>query len=312
MNQLIVTESAMNAKARLLTAVVLTASITACTEEPAPPAPEEHRQAIKEWRAGRVAELTAPDGWLTIIGLYWLEPGRHTVGAGEDNDFVLEASGLPGRLGTFVLTGNGLRFDAAPGASVTVDGEPVESVRVAPDTQGEPTRLAAGSIRLYAIERADRLGIRARDLDHPRRQGFPGLEYFPIDTDWRMRADFRPHEPPRDETIVNILGMETTMRSPGALVFEHKGKEHRLDTYADPDDEKLFVMFADRTNMHETYGGGRYIYVPRPESGETVIDFNKAYNPPCVFTELATCPLPPSQNRLPFRIPAGEKDFGGH
>lgn len=302
----------MNAKARMLSAVVLSASMTACTGEPAPPAPGEHREAIKAWRAERVAKLTAPDGWLTIIGLYWLEPGRQTVGAAGDNDFVLEASGMPERLGTFVLTGDELRFDAAPGASVTVDGEPVDSVGVVPDTEGEPTRLTAGSIRLYAIERAGRLAIRARDLEHPRRREFPGLEYFPIDTDWRMRAEFRPYEPPHEETIVNILGMETTMRSPGALVFEHKGKTRRLDTYADPDDEELFVMFADRTNMHTTYGGGRYIYVPRPENGETVIDFNKAYNPPCVFTELATCPLPPSQNRLRFRVTAGEKDFGKH
>ena len=112
--------------------------------------------------------------------------------------------------------------------------------------------------------------------------------------------------------ITNVLGMESAETSPGAVVFEVDGHGYRLDAITEKGEPKLFVIIADKTSGKGTYPAGRYLYVDPPgSSGEMVIDFNKAYSPPCAFTKFATCPLPPRQNRLPFPIEAGEK-YGGH
>jgi uncharacterized protein (DUF1684 family) len=172
--------------------------------------------------------------------------------------------------------------------------------------------LASGTLRFFVIERAGRLGVRVRDLNSPRRLGFQGLSYFPVSTRWVFDARFEPYQPVRHIRIVNILGMEVEMLSPGAVVFASHGREWRLDTVLeDPADTELFIMFADATGGHETYGGGRFLYIPLPAGGRARLDFNEAHNPPCALSDFATCPLPPPQNRLELRIEAGEKAYAG-
>jgi uncharacterized protein len=190
--------------------------------------------------------------------------------------------------------------------------QPVTRVALAPDTSGEPTVLSIGTLTFYVIDREGRLGVRLKDSAAPARTGFQGLDYFPIDSDWRFTAQFVPYEPQKRIPILNVLGMQAEMISPGALVFESQGKEYRLDPVLEEGTTDWFVMLADETSGHETYGAGRYLYVTPPEDGRTVIDFNKAYNPPCAFSSFATCPLPPPQNRLPLSITAGEKTYGSH
>ena len=273
---------------------------------------ESEQTAIARWRAARVESLTSDNGWLTLTGLFWLKEGDNTFGRAPGNSLVLDNAALADTAGSFVLTGHGVRFRARPGSGVTHDGQPVTDLDLAPDASGHPTMLSSGALRFYVIERAGNLGVRVRDLDNPHRSGFRGLEYFPVSTDWVVNAHFERYQPVHHIKIINILGMELEMESPGAVVFEKDGHEWRLDTVLEePGDDELFIMFADATSGHETYGAGRFLYIPIPSGATVPVDFNKAYNPPCALNEFATCPLPPWQNRLKLRVTAGEKKYAG-
>ena len=272
------------------------------------------RADIEHWRAARVAELTNETGWLSLVGLFWLSPGENTFGRAPSNTLVLDNPNLADTAGTFILTGDKVTFTAKPGSGITHGGQPVSTIELVSDAKESPTVVSSGSLRFFIIERAGKLGVRVRDLASPMRRDFKGLQYFPIATDWVFAARFEPYEPQRHIKIVNILGLEEDMVSPGAVVFTRKGQEVRLDTVLDgPDATDLFIMFADATSGHATYGAGRFLHAPFATHGQTVVDFNKAYNPPCAFNNFATCPLPPYQNRLKLEITAGEKTYaGGH
>src|SRR5215472_4163896 len=268
--------------------------------------------AIARWRAERVESLTSDNGWLTLTGLFWLKEGDNTFGRAPGNSLVLDNAALADTAGSFVLKGNDVRFRARPGGGVTHDGQPVTDIDLAPDASGHPTVLSSGALRFYLIERAGNLGVRVRDLDNPHRSGFRGLEYFPVSTDWLVNARFERYQPAHHIKIINILGMELEMDSPGAVVFNKDGHEWRLDTVLEePGDEELFIMFADATSGHATYGAGRFLYIPIPSGATVPVDFNKAYNPPCALNEFTTCPLPPWQNRLKLAVTAGEKKYAG-
>lgn len=265
---------------------------------------------LDQWRKERIERLTSETGWLTLVGLYWLKPGDNTFGRAAGNRVVLDHPSLAATAGTFTVKNGTVTFTTQPGATVTHDGKPVTSIAMTPDTAGEPTTLASGSLRFFVIERVGKLGVRVRDVDHPARKHFQGIEYFPPSDDWIISARFEPYPPGRRIPILNILGMTDQMVTPGAVVFTKNGREYRLDTILEaPDDQELFVMFADATTARETYGAGRFMYIPMPRDGRVTIDFNRAYNPPCAFNEFATCPLPPAQNRLALRVDAGEKKY---
>jgi uncharacterized protein (DUF1684 family) len=273
---------------------------------------ESEQAAIARWRSERVESLTSDNGWLTLAGLFWLKEGENTFGRGSGNSLVLDNAALADTAGAFLLSGHQVRFRARPDSGVTHDGRPVTELDLAPDTSGHPTVLECGALRFYVIERAGNLGVRARDLDNPHRSGFRGLEYFPVSTGWVVNARFERYQPAHHLRIVNILGMELEMESPGAVLFARDGREWRLDTVLEePGDRELFIMFADATSGHETYGAGRFLYIPIPTGATVPIDFNKAYNPPCALNEFATCPLPPWQNRLKLKVTAGEKKYAG-
>jgi uncharacterized protein len=266
---------------------------------------------LEQWQEQRVKNLTSETGWLTLVGLYWLREGHNTFGRAKSNRITLDHSALPDTLGTFTVQDGTVTFAAKSAATaVTHDDKRVTSIVMTPDTAGEPTTLASGSLRFYVIERAGRLGVRVRDVDHPARKNFRGIESFPPSEDWVVNARFEPYSADRRIPIVNVLGMTDQMLTPGAIVFTKNGREWRLDTILEaPDEDSLFVMFADTTSARETYGAGRFMYIPLPRDGRVTVDFNRAYNPPCAFNEFATCPLPPPQNRLSMRVDAGEKKY---
>jgi uncharacterized protein len=274
------------------------------------PTAQAEQQTIDAWRARRVAALTSDSGWLTLVGLYWLHEGDNSFGRDAGNALVLDNPALPGRCGTFVLRGHSVRFSAASGSPVKHAGQPVDSLELTADTAGDPTVLEVGSLRFFVIERAGNLGVRVRDLSNPHRTGFQGFSYFPVSTAWVFDARFEAYQPVHHIRIINILGMEQEYVSPGAVVFVKDGREWRLDTVLEqPGDQELFIMFADATSGHESYGAGRFLYVPLPTAGRTRLDFNESYNPPCALNDFATCPLPPPQNRLQLRVEAGEKTY---
>jgi uncharacterized protein (DUF1684 family) len=266
--------------------------------------------SIEHWRQERLTSLTSDNGWLTLVALFWLKEGDNSFGRAASNTLVLDNPALAPEAGSFVMTGHQVRFVARPAGGVTHDGRAVGSLDLTADSAGDPTVLASGSLRFYVIERAGNLGVRVRDLNNPRRLQFRGLSYFPVSTDWVFDARFVPYQPARHIRIVNILGMEEELLSPGAVVFTKGGREWRLDTVIEqPGDQELFIMFADATSGHETYGAGRFLYIPLPAQGRARLDFNRAYNPPCALNDFATCPLPPPQNRLKLRVDAGEKTY---
>jgi len=269
---------------------------------------------VRQWRETRVAELTGEHGWLSLVGLLWLDKGDNSFGRARSNRLVLNHPALAPSAGTFALDSRGIRFTARPSSGITHAGVPVTTLDMVPDSVGEPTVISSGSLRIWIIGRSGKLGVRVRDVDNPRRRNFKPIEYYPIDPAWVFQARFEPYEPHRHIRIVNILGLDEEMDCPGALVFNKDGRQWRLDAVLeDPHDQTLFVMFADRTNGQGTYGGGRFMRVPLPAQGATRVDFNQAYNPPCAFNDFATCPLPPEQNKLALSVESGEKVWGnGH
>lgn len=276
------------------------------------PAEDEtaYRQEIEEWRAERVERLRAEGGWLSLAGLHWLPEGESSIGSEPVADVVLPAS-APARVGTVVRQGETVTLEVAPGVEATHQGEPVRRVEMVSDAaagEREPTVVELGTLTLQVIERGERVGLRVKDSEAPSRTGFAGIESYPIDPRWRLAARFEPYDPPREIEVDDYAGGTQTSTMAGAVVFDVDGATHRLDAL-DAGDE-LFLIFADRTSGDTTYGGGRYLYAAKPAPGEpAIVDFNKAYNPPCVFTPYATCPLPPRQNRLDVPIEAGEKSY---
>jgi uncharacterized protein len=288
---------------------VLLPTLLAAHLAPTPPSDPAYRSEIETWRAARLARLKAPDGWPSVVGLYWLEEGVNTFGSAKDNAIVLPGS-APAHMGSILLRNGRATLEVLPGIDLTADDERVSRSRLlASDASKSATQLRYGTLLFYLIERAGRLGVRVKDSQSEARREFHGLEYFPIDPSWRLEARFEPYDPPKSISVPNVLGHDDSEKSPGALVFERNGQTHRLDPVLERGETDYFVIFADATNGKETYGAGRFLYVKPPVNGKTVIDFNKSYNPPCVFTDYATCPLPPPQNRLKVRVEAGEKEY---
>lgn len=280
-----------------------------CARAPQQIDSQAYAREIAQWREKRLASLTSESGWLSLIGLFWLKEGKNTFGSEAANDIVIPK--VPPRAGEFVLADGVVTFRTEHAKTFIVDGAPISSVELKNDLDEQPTIVRVGSLSFQIIKREDRLGVRVRDRDNPDRANFRGLEYFPADPKWRIQARFEPYNPPRRVPILNVLNMETDEPSPGAVAFEVGGKTYRLDAITEKGNPQYFMIFADDTRGKETYGAGRYLYVDPPDANNRiVIDFNKAYSPPCAFTNFATCPLPPQQNILPVAIEAGEKFKG--
>ncbi|TAE22691.1 MAG: DUF1684 domain-containing protein [Cytophagales bacterium] len=277
-----------------------------------------YKAEIEQWHKARIASLKSESGWLNLAGLFWLNEGNNTVGSDTDNDLVFPPGKAPARLGTIRLTDGTVAFEGVAGADIRADGQPVSPAQTLfrPD-QTKPVTLSYGSLRWFVIKRGNRYAIRLRDLESPFLQAFKGIDRFPTDETYRVQARLEAPTAPTRRTaptipILDVTGQTSQQPLVGTLVFELAGKTHRLDAVAEG--EKLFILFADETNAHDTYGSGRFLYANRPpgRDGLVTLDFNQSINPPCAFTPFATCPLPPKQNRLAVAIKAGEKRFGDH
>jgi hypothetical protein len=290
----------MNRIATLLFASVLAGSAVAATDA--------LTEQTLTWRAERLQRLQKPDGWLTLVGLHWLAPGRATLGTAADNDIVLAIG--PPHLGSIVLDGKTVTLSLAKDAEATIgDGVARESVLL-PDSSGAPTLVAFTRGSFVLIERSGRFGLRVKDPEAKTRIGFVGIDYFDVAPEWRFEARFEAHPPGRTIDIATVIDTLEPMANPGVVVFEKDGQTYRLEAI-DEGDGELFLIFADRTNGKLTYGPGRFLYASKPVDGRTVVDFNRSYNPPCAFNAYSTCPLPPPENRLPLSIVAGEKKYRG-
>jgi len=275
----------------------------------------DYTHEIEQWRAKRTANLTSPTGWLSLIGLEWLQEGANRVGSASDNDIVLKAG--PAHLGVVTLGKDGaLHIALDDKAGATIDGKSVREATLIDDMhagEATPTTVAFGSANFYVIERDGRKALRVKDSDAETRKDFLGIDYFPIDPSWRVVADWVPFDPPHKLEIGSVIGTIDKVDVPGKAVFQRNGHTFELLPYQEEPGGELFFVLADRTSGKETYGAARFLYAALPKDGKVVLDFNKAYNPPCAFTPFATCPLAPPENRLDVAVTAGEKKYrGGH
>ena len=276
---------------------------------------DSYKHSIEQWQAGRVERLTAPDGWLSLIGLEWLKDGTNRVGSAADNDIVLSAG--PAHLGVVTLAHDGsMRIALDKDSGATIDGKAVTEAALVDDlhagADAAPTRVSFGTASFYVIDRDGRKGLRVKDTEAPTRKHFVGIDAFPIDPSWRIEATWVPAAPGETLEMGSVIGTIDKYPVPGRLEFTRDGRHFEiLPVIEEPGDAQYFVVFADRTSGKETYGAARFLYVDPPKDGKVVLDFNKAYNPPCAFTPFATCPLAPPENRLDLRVTAGEKNYRG-
>jgi len=271
--------------------------------------PEDYRQEIDDWHNKRIENLTKSDGWLSLAGLYWLKEGENKFGSDPSNDIVFPEK-APAFIGSIFLEGEVVTTKMNPGIGINIDSTLTEEIIMKHDQTDNSTILKLGTFKWYVIKRSKGLGIRLKDSENILIKNFEGIKTYPIDPEWKIKAKFVAYNPPKIILIPNILGTIDESESPGYLEFEIAGNLYRLDAI-DAGDE-FYMIFGDETNGEETYGAGRFLYVNKPDSiGITYIDFNKTYNPPCVFTKYATCPLPPKQNMLKVEITAGEKNYEG-
>jgi uncharacterized protein (DUF1684 family) len=269
-----------------------------------------YEEDLNAERSARVQRLTAPDGWLSLIGLHFLAACDNTLGSAADNQIVLAAG--PARLGNVAVDASGrARLQVTPGVDVRVNGAPVLATELGDGRTGRPVTVTCGTVSFFVIERGGRLALRVRDTESRRRQQFAGIEYYPTDPTWRIEAAWEPYERPREVPIKNILGQESKALVLGRAVFTRGGHTIGLLPLQESPDDPLFFVISDLTSGEETYAAARFVYADPPRDGRVVLDFNRAINPPCAFTPFATCPLPPKENEMPIAVTAGEKVYRG-
>lgn len=272
--------------------------------------PSESRYVAEtlQWRQDSEARLKADEGWLTVAGLYWLKEGENRAGTEEANPIVLPAGSAPAFIGTFRKSGARIEFEAARGVAVTHEGKPVGKLTLQSDAGGaQPDRLAVRDLTMFVIKRGERYAIRLRDKNSKMRREFTHRTWFPVKEEYRIRAKWQPYNPAKSLPVPNILGETEREPCPGVAIFQWHGVEYRLEPVLE--DGRLFFIFKDRTAGKKTYPAGRFLYSDVGADGSVILDFNRAYNPPCAFTPYATCPLPPKQNQLPVEIEAGELTY---
>ncbi|MFZ5904210.1 MAG: DUF1684 domain-containing protein [Chloroflexota bacterium] len=272
---------------------------------------ETYEETVLKYRAEREARLRDNErSWLALAGLYWLAEGSNTFGTDPYSDIQIEGEEIPPKAGSFEYKDGVVTLKVSDGANITCNGEPVKTKVLHNDRHESPDFIEIASLTLLVIQRGPNSLIRVWDKAHPARRNFTGLKHYPVKPAYRIAARFVPYEPVRVLRIRDVIGEEYDVEFPGYAIFHLDGRECRLE--AEKTEDGLFFNFYDPTNGNGSYPGGRFLDTDPPVDREVVLDFNKARNPPCAYTDYATCPLPPSQNRLPVRIPAGEMIYRHH
>jgi uncharacterized protein len=273
-------------------------------ENPQPSAPDAaYVQSFDKWKADLVDDLKT--NWLSLAGLFWLKPGENSFGSDASNAVVFPKG--PAHAGVFDLQATDVMVKFAPDTHATIDGKPVTTAKLQPDTSGSPTVVELGSLRIKVIVRGQRIGIRLKDVDSEEVKNYRGPTFFPLDLSYRVTASWIPSDGKKTVDVPNVLGDTTPTTVAGTVVFKINGQEVRLTALGGNASKGLSFVLNDLTSKTDTYPGGRFLETDPVVNGTVVIDFNRAYNPPCAVTPYATCPLAPKENRLAVAIPAGEK-----
>lgn len=273
---------------------------------------DEYITEIEQWQQLRIDSLKGHTGFLNLAGLFWISGEVSSIGSDSVNTFIFPAKAVA-QLGAILIMNDSLWFVQDESRQVTINGDS-EADTTLIFVEGEINlTMTSGDLHWFIIKRGTTYGIRLKDYKHPLLTSFNNIDNFPIDAKWRVSATWELYKEPKVVTVHNQVGMDLELNAPGALHFELEGKPYALEPIGSVNDKSYFVMIFDKTSGHGTYGSGRYInVVPPDENGKTYIDFNKAYNPPCAYTEFATCLFPHKANRLPLRVEAGEQYSGSH
>jgi uncharacterized protein (DUF1684 family) len=295
----------MKVPLRFISLLVISGLVAACSAE-AEFDLAAYEAEIEQFRAERAEYLVGPDGFVNLVGLYWLEKDRYRIGSAADNDIVFPEAAAQ-NIGELRVTQDGVLLVAEPGVEILHEGEPVSEILLAEDTTESPVTVMHRSFAWLIIKRDGRFALRLRDYEHPGIATFGPMQWYPIDPAYRRVATLRPFDEPRVINVgTTIEGLGFNPVSPGKLAFDIDGVEHELEAYWSGD--LLYIIFADQTSGRESYPAGRYMYLTAPDAdGKTIIDFNKAYSPPCAYNDFATCPVASPRNRLKVRIEAGER-----
>jgi uncharacterized protein len=274
--------------------------------------------SVEAWRARRLARLTSDSGWLTISGLFWLNPGRNILGSDSTNYVVFPKDASPPKAAIIQLEFHPathaaeMELIAVPGAGIMRDTTHVTREMLTLDADGSSPVYTLGRLKFWVIQRGLRYAVRVRDPESPVRKSFVGIENYPVDPKMCVEGRLIPNPETTYVLVPNIVGYMDSMLSPGIVTFAIGDTTLRLTPVLEtPTDTSLFFVFRDATSGTETYGGGRFFYADVEKDGRVFLDFNKAYNPPCAFNPNTTCPLPPEGNDLPIPIRAGEKAYAG-
>jgi uncharacterized protein (DUF1684 family) len=262
-----------------------------------------YQQSFEKWKGDLVEDLKQE--WLPLAGLFWLKPGENSFGTDAKNAIVFPKG--PAHAGSFTLQGQVVTVKLAPGVNAVIAGKPATTAELQPDTADNPTVVELGNLRFHAIIRGERVGIRLKDLDSDAVRQFRGAQFFPLDLSYRVTASFLPSDGKQTVDVPNVLGDVSPTPIAGTAVFKLNGQELRLTDLGGDAAKGLFFVFSDPTSKTDTYPGGRFLKTDPVTDGTVVLDFNRAYNPPCAVTPYATCPLAPKENRLSVAIPAGEE-----
>jgi len=289
-------------------------------DETTPEKQAVHEKEFAAFRAERHANLRQPSGWLSLVGLYWLHDGQNSAGSAPTSEIVFPPS-LPTSLGNLVVPGPDgaaaeLRTNGVPFTIDGIEGQKT-SAALQSDHQGAPSVVRIDSVSFYLIDRQGKLGVRIKDSESEVLKGFEGVETYPLSWDWRIRTQFIPAPEGKKIKVPNVLGQVAEEESAGTVIFERGGKTWQLEAMPGEGEDGLYFVFGDGSNGHGTYGGGRFLEAKveggnRKTATTAIVDFNYAYNPPCVFTPYATCPLPPAESKIELPIEAGEKVWGHH
>jgi len=271
------------------------------------------------WRTQHAADLQKPDGWLSLIGLEWLEPGETALGSAADNKIHLPGS-APAYLAVLKLDHDAVQLLPPKGgfsSGLKVDGAPAkeQTLRVDPDHDKFNPRITYGTLNFYVIRRADRFAVRLKDAKSPSLSEFRGLNWYRPDAAYQVTARWVPYNPAKKVSLLTLVGTSYDQPVPGYAEFTLKGTTYRLEpVLEDPQSSRLFFILKDPTSADTTYPACRFLYTPLPDhgvdrEGALALDSNHLENPPCAYTPYATCPLPPAGNRLPVALPVGEQRY---
>jgi len=266
----------------------------------------EYQRNISEWKKERLERLKSKTGWLNLAGLYWLTEGENSLGSDTSNTIVFPEN-APKNFGQIIKEGDSILYIAPKNSNIRVNDLQFDSIYLHNDQEGKPELIKGGDFGWFIIKRSEKYGIRLRWYKHPNIDSLHAIPSFKVRKKWKIKADFIPFDTAKIILVGNMIGGTEEIKCPGELEFRIGLKKHQL--YPGKAGDGLFIIFGDKTSGKSSYPSGRFLYIMEPdENNEVIIDFNKAYNPPCAFTPYATCPLPPRENILDLKVTAGEME----